>query len=92
MRNGRGRGPITAHLAWWLAAVAALAWLPFVAKPVSPDEGGFLLVAAQWQPGRSLYGHYWVDRPPMLITVFDLACSSPSSTWPPTWAVRSGCG
>lgn len=42
-------------------------------KPLSPDEGGFLLVAAQWHPGTSLYGDYWVDRPPLLITLFQLA-------------------
>lgn len=42
-------------------------------RPLSPDEGGFLLVASQWQPGGSLYGHYWVDRPPLLISIFDLA-------------------
>ncbi|SEC25227.1 hypothetical protein SAMN04489844_1956 [Nocardioides exalbidus] len=65
------RGTRGATLA--LAALAALAWIPFVDRPLSSDEGGFLLVASQWHPGRSLYGHYWVDRPPLLITVFDLA-------------------
>ncbi|QIG43646.1 hypothetical protein G5V58_13540 [Nocardioides anomalus] len=64
---------MTARLSWLAAAAAALAWLPFVTKPLSPDEGGFLLVASQWHPGRSLYGPYWVDRPPLLLTVFDLA-------------------
>ncbi|MGZ4497578.1 MAG: hypothetical protein ACXVWZ_08865 [Nocardioides sp.] len=55
------------------ALVAALAWTPFVTKPVSADEGGFLLVASQWGPGTSLYGDYWVDRPPLLIALFELA-------------------
>ena len=41
--------------------------MPFLARPLSPDEGGFLLVASQWEPGTSLYGHYWVDRPPLLM-------------------------
>ncbi|MEJ7195172.1 hypothetical protein WL277_12295, partial [Staphylococcus epidermidis] len=38
-----------------------------------PDEAGFLLVARAWdpQPG-SLYGSYWVDRPPQLIATFRL--------------------
>jgi hypothetical protein len=58
---------------WLLAALAALAGVPFVERPLSPDEGGFLLVASQWHPGPSLYGHYWVDRPPLLVTLFDLA-------------------
>jgi len=47
--------------------------MPFLTAPVSPDEGGFLLVASQWRPGPSLYGSYWVDRPPLLVGVFALA-------------------
>lgn len=56
-----------------LALLAGAAWVPFIAAPLSPDEGGFLLVASQWEPGTSLYGHYWVDRPPLLLSIFDLA-------------------
>jgi hypothetical protein len=56
-----------------LALVAALARLPFIDRPLSPDEGGFLLLAGQWSPGSSLYGDYWVDRPPLLIGLFGLA-------------------
>jgi hypothetical protein len=56
-----------------LAVLAGAAWTPFVTKPLSPDEGGFLLVASQWGPGTSLYGDYWVDRPPLLIGLFQLA-------------------
>jgi hypothetical protein len=40
----------------------------------SPDEGGFLVVAGQWHAGgSSLYGNYWVDRPPLLIGLYRLA-------------------
>jgi hypothetical protein len=40
----------------------------------TPDEGGFLLVAGQWHAGgSSLYGNYWVDRPPLLVGLFRLA-------------------
>ena len=56
-----------------LAAAACLGWLPFLWRPLSPDEGGFLIVASQWGPGTSLYGDYWVDRPPVLIGLFALA-------------------
>jgi len=56
-----------------LAVAAVVARLPGVARPMSNDEGGFLLVAAQWAPGSSLYGNYWVDRPPLLIGLFQLA-------------------
>jgi hypothetical protein len=67
--------------AWWqsplaaplIAVAAATAWLPNLPRPLSPDEGGFLLVASQWSPGTSLYGNYWVDRPPLLIGLFQLA-------------------
>jgi hypothetical protein len=48
--------------------------LPFLTAPLGADEGGYLLVASQWHPGgTSLYGNYWVDRPPLLILFFSLA-------------------
>lgn len=56
-----------------LAAGGVAVRLPFLATPLSPDEGGFLMVAAQWSPGTSLYGDYWVDRPPLMIGLFQLA-------------------
>ena len=55
------------------ALLAALVRLPFLARPLSSDEGGYLMVAAQWHPGTSLYGNYWVDRPPLLLALFGLA-------------------
>lgn len=55
------------------AALAVVAWLPFLDRPLSPDEGGFLLIAQQWHPETSLYGSYWVDRPPLLLWLFSLA-------------------
>lgn len=60
----------------WVGAIAlaaGLAHLPFLTAPLGSDEGGFLMVAAQWAPGSSLYGDYWVDRPPLLIGFFALA-------------------
>jgi hypothetical protein len=56
-----------------VALLAVLVRLPVLAAPLSPDEGGFLMVAAQWAPGSSLYGDYWVDRPPLLVGLFALA-------------------
>jgi hypothetical protein len=56
-----------------LAVLAAAARLPYLGRPLSPDEGGFLLLAGQWSPGSSLYGAYWVDRPPLLIGLFGVA-------------------
>lgn len=56
-----------------VAVLAAVAWAPFVSGPASPDEGGYLLIASQWGRGSSLYGNYWVDRPPLLIAIHALA-------------------
>ncbi|MCW2780896.1 MAG: hypothetical protein JWR35_1345 [Marmoricola sp.] len=48
--------------------------LPFVGTSEGSDEGGYLAVAQQWHAGGpSLYSHYWVDRPPLLIAIFQLA-------------------
>ena len=53
----------------WLAALAALlARFPGLLWPLRPDEAGFLLIAREWHPEPdSVYGHYWVDRPPPII-------------------------
>jgi hypothetical protein len=58
-----------------LGTVVGLSRLPFLTAPVSPDEGGFLVVGSQWSPGSALYGNYWVDRPPLLIAAFAVADS-----------------
>lgn len=56
------------------AVVAVLARVPFLTRAASPDEAGFLLVGRQWHAGgSSLYGNYWVDRPPLLVTFFGIA-------------------
>jgi hypothetical protein len=55
------------------AGVAVLCRLPFLGMAAGQDEAGFLLVAKQWRAGgASLYGNYWVDRPPLLIGVYQL--------------------
>ena len=55
-----------------LAGLTVAAWLPFVERPLTNDESGFLLLGQQWAHGTSLYGNYWVDRPPLLIALFAL--------------------
>ena len=68
--------------------VAVALRLPYTGSPLRSDEGGFLLVASQWQPGSSLYGNYWVDRPPLLIAFYAIADRLGGST-----ALRlMGCG
>lgn len=56
-----------------LLAVVVLRVLQF-RDGASPDEGGFLLLSSQWSSaGDSLYGDYWVDRPPLLLILFSIA-------------------
>jgi len=78
-RTLRTPGGLSALPTWTVAASAAVAVagrLPFLTHAPSPDEAGFLLVGGQWNgTGSSLYGSYWVDRPPLLITIFRLAAS-----------------
>ncbi len=52
------------------ALVAVLLRLPGLTRPIRADEAGFLMVARAWQPQPdSMYGPYFVDRPPLLIAV-----------------------
>ena len=86
-RDVRGRAALRP---WWYryrwavfgAVLGALLRLPFLGDPLSPDEAGFSIVATHWQPGRYLYGPYWVDRPPMLLTLFRLGA------WDPPYGLR----
>jgi len=58
----------TSRVVWLAAAAAFLARFPSLLWPLRPDEAGFLLVARAWHPEPdSVYGHYWVDRPPPVI-------------------------
>ena len=52
------------------ALLAAGARLPGIGWSPRPDESGFTLVARAWDPSAaSPFGHYWVDRPPLLIAL-----------------------
>lgn len=55
-----------------IAAVAAfLLRMPGLTRPVRADEAGFLLVGRAWDPmPDSVYGPFFVDRPPLLIAIF----------------------
>lgn len=59
----------------WLAAVAAFAArFPGLLWPLRPDEAGFLVVARAWHPEPdSVYGPYFVDRPPPVIWLMQAA-------------------
>lgn len=55
-----------------IAAMIAARLLYFGQLP-GRDEAGFLIVGASWEHGPWLYGEYWVDRPPLLIWIMELA-------------------
>lgn len=57
-----------------VAAVTFLVRLIGLTRPVRADEAGFELVARAWAPGpASVYGPYFVDRPPPVIALFKLS-------------------
>lgn len=64
-----------------LAVLAGAVWLPFAGRPLSPDEGGLLILGGQWSAGTSLYGDYFVDRPPLLIALFATADALGGTAW-----------
>ena len=69
------------------AAGAVALRLPFVDLGLSPDEGGYAYVAAQWARGARLYGpSAWVDRPQGLMVAYRLLLSISHDPW----AVRLG--
>ncbi len=61
---------------WWTLGgcflIVLLLRAPYVAVPLGRDEGGLAFLARHWEGG-SLYGAYWVDRPPLLIGLFKVA-------------------
>lgn len=65
------RAGLVRHVVPLAAGVAVIGRLPFLGRVPGPDEADFLMVGRQWDgAGSSLYGSYWVDRPPLLITIF----------------------
>ncbi|MGE9783465.1 hypothetical protein [Janibacter sp. G368] len=64
-------------LALTVVGVAVALWVTLLGAPLTSDEAGYLLVGSHWSPGSSLYGDYWVDRPPLLVAIFALASRFP---------------
>ncbi len=54
------------------ASVVVAGRLLFFRTPVGGDEAGFLMAGSDWHRGSSLYGDYWVDRPPLLMWIMEL--------------------
>ena len=67
--NGR-RG--TGAWCGWLPRPPSWSRFPGLLWPLRPDEAGFLLVARSWDPQPdSVYGRYFVDRPPLVIWLME---------------------
>jgi len=48
--------------------------VPYLSTPLGRDEGGIAYVASHWSSGGgSLYGTYWLDRPPLLVGLYKIA-------------------
>ncbi|MEP9382607.1 hypothetical protein [Nocardioides sp. KR10-350] len=77
VRGGRGRSTVPIRPAVSVAVaglVTLVVHLLFLSRDLSPDEGGYAVVARLWHlPGPYLYGPTWVDRPPGLVSAFALA-------------------
>jgi Dolichyl-phosphate-mannose-protein mannosyltransferase len=63
---------------WWgLGGCLLLALalrLPFLGTGLGKDEGGVAFIARNWGSGHgSLYGSYWLDRPPLLVALYKIA-------------------
>ena len=67
-----------------VAATVALLRTAWLDLPVALDEAGFLVVGGAWsQPvpagtpeGSTIYGAYWLDRPPGLVAIFQAAAAT----------------
>ncbi|MGZ8648116.1 MAG: glycosyltransferase family 39 protein, partial [Solirubrobacteraceae bacterium] len=47
---------------------------PYLSTSLGRDEGGVAFIARNWPSGHgSLYGSYWLDRPPLLVALYKLA-------------------
>jgi hypothetical protein len=76
---------------WGAAAVSVALRFPGLVYPLRADEAGFLLVARNWHPEpESLYGTYWVDRPPPVIALTWLADAIGGPTFL-RWVAAGGC-
>ena len=64
--------------AWWALGGCLLLALvlraPYLSTGLGLDEGGVAFIAKNWPSGDgSLYGSYWLDRPPLLVALYRVA-------------------
>lgn len=61
-----------------LIALSTLLRMTGFHAPLGIDEGGIAVIASDWfdsssEAAGSLYGRYWIDRPPLLLAVYGVA-------------------
>lgn len=91
--SGAGRHP-HADRRFVLGALAAcmLLYVPALATPLLPDEAGFWLVARRWQPQPdNVFGFFWVDRPPVLVWMYQAADALGGPYVARLWTAVLGC-
>ncbi len=72
--RSRAVAPRFALVLTCVALATVVLRLALLGAPLSADESGFLQVARHWHSGQgSLYGPYFVDRPPLLLELFKVA-------------------
>lgn len=76
LRRDLGRAMTVPRSLLVVVVVAIVLRLPFLTVPPSPDEAGLILIGGQWHDGTSLYGAYWVDRSPLLVTLYEIAAET----------------
>lgn len=72
----RSRVLSPAGAVWSAVVLAVVARLLVLHLPAWSDEAGYLQIGGRWRLGghpTSLYDSYWVDRPPVLVTLYGLA-------------------
>ncbi|MGZ4437213.1 MAG: hypothetical protein ACXVWU_10795 [Nocardioides sp.] len=75
------RGPSARLVVCLVLLAVVVVRATYLVGPLRSDEAGYLVVARAWHlHGPDLYGHYFVDRPPLLIALFRLASLVP---WDP---------
>jgi 4-amino-4-deoxy-L-arabinose transferase-like glycosyltransferase len=71
----RTRERLRTHVVLAVALLATVGLrLLYLGIPLGIDEGGVAFIAKAWGTGHgSLYGAYWLDRPPLLVALYKLA-------------------
>ena len=73
-------------------AVVVIARATYFRGPLDADEAGYLMVADRWHAGGpNLYGHYFVDRPPLLIGLYRIAAMTGIEHLPRLFATLAAC-